>query len=60
MVGIDYVLHWRIYKTTHIVTNLEVFYSFWVCKIHIAKKQIKKFEWFQSETRFAESIFYEK
>ena len=56
MFGLDYVLYWRIYKTTHIISNLEIFYAFWICKVDIAKKQIKKFEWFQSKTRFAESI----
>ena len=60
MVAFDYVLHWRVHKTTHTVTNLEIFYSFWICKIDIVKKQIKKFESFQSETRFAESMFEEK
>ena len=60
MVGIEYVLYWRIYKTTHIVTNLEIFYSFSICKIDIAKKQIKRFEWFQSKSRFVESMFDEK
>ena len=60
MVGIDYVMYWRIFKTTHMVTNFEIFYCFWICNIDSAKKQIKKFEWFQSETRFVESMFDEK